>query len=156
MPTDISPPAKGVDHRHVQKELGEVIVRLHNPVVLSPTTIQATWTVSKILQIFWYSVIQWWAVEFKPLLSLKFAPGSLAQSLIPKSLHNWCTNCRNPLSLQCAILINCRCWLESVWRKRICSWLPCQSHAGNMGNHRQPSGASSIKYLNFFKRKING
>ncbi|XP_062872443.1 roundabout homolog 2 isoform X3 [Trichomycterus rosablanca] len=44
---DISPPAKGVDHRHVQKELGEVIVRLHNPVVLSPTTIQATWTVDR-------------------------------------------------------------------------------------------------------------
>lgn len=43
--TDISPPAQGVDHRHVQKELGEVIVRLHNPVVLSPTTIQVTWTV---------------------------------------------------------------------------------------------------------------
>lgn len=43
---DISPPAQGVDHRHVQKELGEVIVRLHNPVVLSPTTIQVTWTVS--------------------------------------------------------------------------------------------------------------
>ncbi|GLD53467.1 roundabout homolog 2-like protein [Lates japonicus] len=32
---------QGVDHRHVQKEL-EVIVRLHNPVVLSPTTIQVT------------------------------------------------------------------------------------------------------------------
>lgn len=45
---DISPPAQGVDHRHVQKELGEVIVRLHNPVVLSPTTIQVTWTVSAV------------------------------------------------------------------------------------------------------------
>ncbi|XP_030634928.1 roundabout homolog 2 [Chanos chanos] len=44
---DISPPAQGVDHRHVQKELGEVIVRLHNPVVLSPTTIQVTWTVDR-------------------------------------------------------------------------------------------------------------
>lgn len=43
---DISPPAQGVDHRHVQKELGEVMVRLHNPVVVSPTTIQVTWTVS--------------------------------------------------------------------------------------------------------------
>ncbi|XP_064208871.1 roundabout homolog 2-like isoform X4 [Anguilla rostrata] len=42
---DISPPAPGVDHRHVQKELSEVIVRLHNPVVLSPTSIQVTWTV---------------------------------------------------------------------------------------------------------------
>ncbi|KAK2831815.1 hypothetical protein Q7C36_016901 [Tachysurus vachellii] len=44
---DISPPAKGIDHRHVQKELGEVIIRLHNPVVLSPTTIQVTWTVDR-------------------------------------------------------------------------------------------------------------
>ncbi|KAM8853926.1 roundabout homolog 2 isoform 3-T3 [Synchiropus picturatus] len=44
---DISPPAQGVDHRHVQKELGDVIVRLHNPVVLSPTGIQATWTVDR-------------------------------------------------------------------------------------------------------------
>ncbi|XP_077421337.1 roundabout homolog 2 isoform X13 [Vanacampus margaritifer] len=44
---DISPPAQGVDHRHVQKELGEVIVRLHNPVVLSPTAIQVTWTVDR-------------------------------------------------------------------------------------------------------------
>lgn len=42
---DISPPAQGVDHRHVQKELGNVVVRLHNPVVLGPTTIQVTWTV---------------------------------------------------------------------------------------------------------------
>ncbi|KAL2096077.1 hypothetical protein ACEWY4_008225 [Coilia grayii] len=44
---DISPPSQGVDHRHVQKELGEVIVRLHNPEVLSPTTIQVTWTVDR-------------------------------------------------------------------------------------------------------------
>ncbi|XP_034024260.1 roundabout homolog 2 isoform X4 [Thalassophryne amazonica] len=44
---DISPPSQGVDHRHVQKELGEVIVRLHNPVVLSPTSIQVTWTVDR-------------------------------------------------------------------------------------------------------------
>uniref|UniRef100_A0A674MWV8 Roundabout, axon guidance receptor, homolog 2 (Drosophila) n=1 Tax=Takifugu rubripes TaxID=31033 RepID=A0A674MWV8_TAKRU len=44
---DISPPAQGVDHRHVQKELGNVVVRLHNPVVLSPTAIQVTWTVDR-------------------------------------------------------------------------------------------------------------
>ncbi|KAJ8266718.1 hypothetical protein GJAV_G00133930 [Gymnothorax javanicus] len=42
---DISPPAPGVDHRHVQKELSEVIIRLHNPVVLGPTSVQVTWTV---------------------------------------------------------------------------------------------------------------
>lgn len=46
---DISPPAQGVDHRQVQKELGDVIVRLHNPVVLTPTTVQVTWTVRLLL-----------------------------------------------------------------------------------------------------------
>ncbi|XP_056663244.1 roundabout homolog 2 isoform X6 [Monodelphis domestica] len=44
---DISPPAQGVDHRQVQKELGDVAVRLHNPVVLTPTTVQVTWTVDR-------------------------------------------------------------------------------------------------------------
>ncbi|XP_029433837.1 roundabout homolog 2 isoform X12 [Rhinatrema bivittatum] len=44
---DISPPAQGVDHKQVQKELGDVIVRLHNPVVLTPTTIQVTWMVDR-------------------------------------------------------------------------------------------------------------
>uniref|UniRef100_A0A6I8R034 Roundabout guidance receptor 2 n=1 Tax=Xenopus tropicalis TaxID=8364 RepID=A0A6I8R034_XENTR len=44
---DISPPVQGVDHRQVQKELGDVIVRLHNPVVLTPTTIQVTWMVDR-------------------------------------------------------------------------------------------------------------
>ncbi|XP_071076705.1 roundabout homolog 2 isoform X3 [Desmodus rotundus] len=44
---DISPPAQGVDHRQVQKELGEVIVRLHTPVALTPTTVQVTWTVDR-------------------------------------------------------------------------------------------------------------
>ncbi|XP_070311176.1 roundabout homolog 2 isoform X10 [Odocoileus virginianus] len=44
---DISPPAQGVDHRQVQKELGDVLVRLHAPVVLTPTTVQVTWTVDR-------------------------------------------------------------------------------------------------------------
>ncbi|XP_073524336.1 roundabout homolog 2 isoform X16 [Phyllobates terribilis] len=44
---DISPTVQGVDHRQVQKELGDVIVRLHNPVVLSSTTIQVSWTVDR-------------------------------------------------------------------------------------------------------------
>ncbi|KAJ0004339.1 hypothetical protein NQD34_010553 [Periophthalmus magnuspinnatus] len=42
---DISPPAQGVDHRRVQKELGDVVVSMHNPVVLSSTAVQVTWTV---------------------------------------------------------------------------------------------------------------
>lgn len=46
-PLDISPTAQGVDHRRVQKELGDVVVNMHNPVVLSSTSVQVTWTVSR-------------------------------------------------------------------------------------------------------------
>ncbi|XP_041741953.1 roundabout homolog 2 isoform X4 [Coregonus clupeaformis] len=42
---DISPPVQGVDHRRVQKELGDVVVSMHNPVVISSTSVQVTWTV---------------------------------------------------------------------------------------------------------------
>ncbi|XP_062329471.1 roundabout homolog 2 [Osmerus eperlanus] len=66
---DISPPAQGVDHRHVQKELGEVIVRLHNPVVMSPTTIQVTWTVDRQSQF-----IQGYRVLFRQASGLS-SPG---------------------------------------------------------------------------------
>uniref|UniRef100_A0A674A311 Roundabout, axon guidance receptor, homolog 2 (Drosophila) n=1 Tax=Salmo trutta TaxID=8032 RepID=A0A674A311_SALTR len=66
---DISPPAQGVDHRHVQKELGEVIVRLHNPVVMSPTTIQVTWTVDRQSQF-----IQGYRVLYRQTSGL-FSPG---------------------------------------------------------------------------------
>uniref|UniRef100_A0A672FH44 Roundabout, axon guidance receptor, homolog 2 (Drosophila) n=1 Tax=Salarias fasciatus TaxID=181472 RepID=A0A672FH44_SALFA len=66
---DISPPAQGVDHRHVQKELGEVIVRLHNPVVLSPTAIQVTWTVDRQSQF-----IQGYRVLYRQTSGLS-APG---------------------------------------------------------------------------------
>uniref|UniRef100_A0A8C8DU96 Roundabout guidance receptor 2 n=1 Tax=Oryzias sinensis TaxID=183150 RepID=A0A8C8DU96_9TELE len=40
---DISPTGQGVDHRRVQKELGDVVVTMHNPVVLSSTSVQVTW-----------------------------------------------------------------------------------------------------------------
>uniref|UniRef100_A0A8L0DKQ2 Roundabout, axon guidance receptor, homolog 2 (Drosophila) n=1 Tax=Oncorhynchus mykiss TaxID=8022 RepID=A0A8L0DKQ2_ONCMY len=66
---DISPPAQGVDHRHVQKELGEVIVRLHNPVVLSPITIQVTWTVDRQSQF-----IQGYRVLYRQTSGM-FSPG---------------------------------------------------------------------------------
>uniref|UniRef100_A0A8C7YK96 Roundabout guidance receptor 2 n=1 Tax=Oryzias sinensis TaxID=183150 RepID=A0A8C7YK96_9TELE len=42
---DISPTGQGVDHRRVQKELGDVVVTMHNPVVLSSTSVQVTWAV---------------------------------------------------------------------------------------------------------------
>lgn len=43
---DISPAVQGVDHRQVQKELGDVIVTMHNPTVLSSTSVRVTWAVS--------------------------------------------------------------------------------------------------------------
>ncbi|KAA0701789.1 Roundabout -like protein 2 [Triplophysa tibetana] len=67
---DISPPAQGVDHRQVQKELGEVMVRLHNPVVLSPSSIQVTWTVDRQSQF-----IQGYRVLYRQMSGLP-SPGS--------------------------------------------------------------------------------
>lgn len=45
-PSDVSPTGQGVDHRQVQRELGEVVVQLQEPVVLTASTVQLTWTVS--------------------------------------------------------------------------------------------------------------
>uniref|UniRef100_UPI00398F21F7 roundabout homolog 2 isoform X4 n=1 Tax=Pristiophorus japonicus TaxID=55135 RepID=UPI00398F21F7 len=67
---DISPPAQGVDHRQVQRELGEVIVRLHNPLVLTPSSIQVTWTVDRQSQF-----IQGYRVMFRQISGLP-APAS--------------------------------------------------------------------------------
>ncbi|XP_059187729.1 roundabout homolog 2 isoform X2 [Centropristis striata] len=43
---DGSPTEQGVDHRQVQRELGEVSVYLQKPVVLSPTSARISWTVA--------------------------------------------------------------------------------------------------------------
>lgn len=44
--SDGSPTEQGVDHRQVQRELGEVSVYLQKPVVLSPNSARISWTVS--------------------------------------------------------------------------------------------------------------
>ncbi|XP_034556842.1 roundabout homolog 2 isoform X1 [Notolabrus celidotus] len=44
---DGSPTEQGVDHRQVQRELGEVSVYLQKPVVLSPTSARISWTVAR-------------------------------------------------------------------------------------------------------------
>ncbi|XP_077422111.1 roundabout homolog 2 isoform X2 [Vanacampus margaritifer] len=44
---DGSPPETGVDHRQVQRELGEMSVYLSKPVVLSPTSAKISWTVAR-------------------------------------------------------------------------------------------------------------
>lgn len=46
---DISPAVQGIDHRQVQKELGDVIVTMHSPIVLSSTSVRVTWAVSSRL-----------------------------------------------------------------------------------------------------------
>ncbi|KAI9538797.1 hypothetical protein NQZ68_012452 [Dissostichus eleginoides] len=43
---DGSPTEQGVDHRQVQRELGEVSVYLQKPAVLSPTSARISWTVA--------------------------------------------------------------------------------------------------------------
>lgn len=43
---DVSPTGQGVDHRQVQRELGEVAVELQQPVLLSASSVRLTWTVS--------------------------------------------------------------------------------------------------------------
>lgn len=42
----MSPTGQGVDHRQVQRELGEVAVQLQGPVTLSAASIRVSWTVS--------------------------------------------------------------------------------------------------------------
>ncbi|XP_057694234.1 roundabout homolog 2-like [Corythoichthys intestinalis] len=44
---DGSPPETGLDHRQVQRELGEVSVYLSKPAVLSPTSAKIFWTVAR-------------------------------------------------------------------------------------------------------------
>uniref|UniRef100_A0A673ABP9 Roundabout, axon guidance receptor, homolog 3 (Drosophila) n=1 Tax=Sphaeramia orbicularis TaxID=375764 RepID=A0A673ABP9_9TELE len=44
---DVSPTGQGVDHRQVQRELGEVAVQLQEPVTLSPASIRVSWTVDR-------------------------------------------------------------------------------------------------------------
>uniref|UniRef100_A0A669C371 Roundabout homolog 2 n=1 Tax=Oreochromis niloticus TaxID=8128 RepID=A0A669C371_ORENI len=44
---DGSPTEQGVDHRQVQRELGEVSVYLQKPMVLSPTSAKISWSVAR-------------------------------------------------------------------------------------------------------------
>lgn len=48
-PPDGSPTEQGVDHRQVQRDLGEVSIYLQKPVVLSPSSAKISWTVSRTL-----------------------------------------------------------------------------------------------------------
>lgn len=49
--TDIPPTSQGVDHRQIQRELGEVVIHLHNPTILSSSSVRVQWTVSIVFSI---------------------------------------------------------------------------------------------------------
>lgn len=44
---DIPPTSQGVDHRQIQTELGDVTIHLHNPTILSSSSVWVQWTVSR-------------------------------------------------------------------------------------------------------------
>ncbi|CAF98600.1 unnamed protein product [Tetraodon nigroviridis] len=44
---DVSPTGQGVDHRQVQRELGEVAVQLQDPATLTAASIRVSWTVDR-------------------------------------------------------------------------------------------------------------
>lgn len=49
--SDVSPTGQGVDHRQVQRELGEVAVQLQEPVTLTSASVRVSWTVSATTQL---------------------------------------------------------------------------------------------------------
>ncbi|KAL0973421.1 hypothetical protein UPYG_G00203360 [Umbra pygmaea] len=44
---DVPPTSQGVDHRQIQRELGEVLIHLHNPTILSSSSVRVQWTVEQ-------------------------------------------------------------------------------------------------------------
>ncbi|XP_067849518.1 roundabout homolog 1 isoform X2 [Heptranchias perlo] len=58
---DVPPTGQGVNHRQVQRELGDVVVHLHNPIILSSSSIQVHWTVDEQSQ-----YIQGYKILYRP------------------------------------------------------------------------------------------
>uniref|UniRef100_A0A8C8IHM6 Roundabout, axon guidance receptor, homolog 3 (Drosophila) n=1 Tax=Oncorhynchus tshawytscha TaxID=74940 RepID=A0A8C8IHM6_ONCTS len=58
---DVSPTGQGVDHRQVQKELGEVAVQLQDPVTLTASSVQVSWMVDRQSQ-----YIQGYRILYRP------------------------------------------------------------------------------------------
>uniref|UniRef100_A0A4W4F3Q3 Roundabout, axon guidance receptor, homolog 3 (Drosophila) n=1 Tax=Electrophorus electricus TaxID=8005 RepID=A0A4W4F3Q3_ELEEL len=59
---DVSPTGQGVDHRQVQRELGEVAVELQQPVLITGSRVQLTWTVDRQSQ-----YIQGYRLLYRPV-----------------------------------------------------------------------------------------
>lgn len=45
VPTDSTSTMQGVDHRHIQRELGDVVIHLHTPTVISSSAVRVQWMV---------------------------------------------------------------------------------------------------------------
>ncbi|XP_041659251.1 roundabout homolog 1 isoform X4 [Cheilinus undulatus] len=58
---DIPPTSQGVDHRQIQRELGEVVIHLHNPTILSSSSVRVQWTAEQQSQ-----YIQGYKVMYRP------------------------------------------------------------------------------------------
>ncbi|XP_008307323.1 roundabout homolog 1 isoform X1 [Cynoglossus semilaevis] len=58
---DIPPTSQGVDHRQIQRELGDVVIHLHNPTILSSSSVRVQWTVEQQSQ-----YIQGYKVMYRP------------------------------------------------------------------------------------------
>ncbi|TRY88273.1 hypothetical protein DNTS_009321, partial [Danionella cerebrum] len=59
---DVSPTGQGVDHRQVQRELGEMSVQLHPPVLLTTSTMKISWNVDRQSQ-----YIQGYRLLYRPV-----------------------------------------------------------------------------------------
>ncbi|CAI5772747.1 roundabout homolog 1 isoform X1 [Podarcis lilfordi] len=66
---DVPPTSQGVDHKQVQRELGDVVLHLHNPTILSSSSIEVHWTVDQQSQ-----YIQGYKILYRP------TPGSQGES----------------------------------------------------------------------------
>ncbi|XP_047246912.1 roundabout homolog 1 isoform X1 [Girardinichthys multiradiatus] len=44
---DIPPTSQGVDHRQIQRELADVVIHIHNPSILSSSSVRVQWTVEQ-------------------------------------------------------------------------------------------------------------
>lgn len=45
VPTESASTMQGVDHRHIQRELADVVIHLHTPTVLSSSAVRVQWMV---------------------------------------------------------------------------------------------------------------
>ncbi|GLD52218.1 roundabout homolog 3 [Lates japonicus] len=59
---DVSPTGQGVDHRQVQRELGEVAVQFQDPVTLTPASVRVSWTVDRQSQ-----YVQGYRLFYRPI-----------------------------------------------------------------------------------------